>query len=186
MVLGVVQVGRKHGDAQFLALGDVARDFCGGVQHRGHEGRHVLPGVVALEVGGLVGYDGVAHRVGLVEGVVGEVHNFVVNGLGHRLGDAVADAAGDILVRVTVDEYLTLGLNDLHFFLGNGPADIVGLSHGVAAQRAENLDDLLLIDDAAVGDLQNRLQHGGLIGDLRRIHLVGDEPGDRIHGAGTV
>ena len=141
---------------------------------------------MALEVGGLVGYDGVAHRVGLVEGVVGEVHNFVVNGLGHCLGDAVAHTAGDLLGRVAVDEDLPLCLNDLHFLLGNGPADIVGLSHGVAAEGAENLNDLLLIDDAAIGDLQDGFQHGCLIGHLGGIHLVGDEPRDRIHGAGTV
>ena len=133
VVLGVVQIRGQDGNPQFFTFRDISGNFRGGVQHRGHQGRHILPGIVALEIGGLVGHDGIAHRMGLVEGVVGEVHDFVVNGLGHRLGNAVAHAAGDVLGWVAVDEDLPFRLDDLHFLLGNGPADIVGLPHGVAA-----------------------------------------------------
>ena len=64
----------------------------------------------------------------------------------------MADTARDILRRITIDEDLALRLNDLHFLLGNGSADVVCLTHGIAAQRAENLNDLLLIDNTAIGN----------------------------------
>ena len=92
----------------------------------------ILPGIVALQVGRLIGHDGVAHSMSLVEGVVGKIHDLVVNGLSHRFGNSVADAAGNILLRVAVDENLPLGLDDLHLLLGNGPADVIRLPHGIA------------------------------------------------------
>ncbi len=56
----------------------------------------------------------------------------------------------------------------------------------VAAQLAEDLNDLLLIDDAAVGDGEDRLELRAEIGDLLRMQLVVDEARDGIHGAGAV
>ena len=103
VILGMVQIRGQHGNAQLLALGNVARNFSGGVQHRGHQCRHILPGIVALQVGRLIGHDGVAHRMSLVEGIVGKIHDLIVNGLSHCLGNSVADAARDILLRVAVD-----------------------------------------------------------------------------------
>ena len=38
----------------------------------GQQGRHVLGGIMRLEVGRPVGHDAVGGRVGLVEGVLGE------------------------------------------------------------------------------------------------------------------
>ena len=55
-------------------------------------GGHVLPGVVALKPGGLVGHNGVADGVGFVEGVVGKVGDLVIDALRHGLGDAVGGA----------------------------------------------------------------------------------------------
>ena len=98
----------------------------------------------------------------------------------------MADAAGDVLGRVAVDEDLAFGFDDLHFLFGNGPADIIGLAHGVAAQGTENLNDLLLIDDTAVGDLQDGFQKGRFVPDLAVVQLIGDKRRDGIHGAGTV
>ena len=53
-------------------------------------------------------------------------------------------------------------------------------------EAAEDLDDLLLIDDAAVGHVQDRAQQLVLVADLFRVRRALDEAGDRIHRAGAV
>ena len=186
VVLGMVDVRRQNRDSQLPALGDITGDFGGRVQNGGHQRRHVLPWIVALEVGRLVGDHCIAHRVGLVEGVVGEIHNFVVNRLRHRLGHAPGDTAVDFLFPVAVNEGLPLGVNDLLLFLGNCPADVVRLTHGVAAQSPENLNDLLLIDDTAVGHLQNWLQKGRFVSHFPGVELIFNELGNGFHRAGAV
>ena len=95
--------------------------------------------------------------MGLIKGVVGKVRDLVVNALGDLLGDAVGGAPGDIPLRVPVQESLPLPLDILQFFLGHGPADHVGLPQRVAGQAPEDLNDLLLVDDAAVGVGEDRL-----------------------------
>ena len=185
-VIGMVDIRGQNRDTKLFTLGNVPGDLSGRVQHRGHQRRHILPGIVALEICCLVSNHGVANRMGLVKGIVGKVHNLVIDRLCYLLRDTVTDTAGNPLLRVAVDEDLTLRLDDLHLLFGDCPADIIRLSHGVATQRAENLNHLLLVDDTAVGDLQNRLQKGGFIGHILGIQLVGNESGDRIHWTGTV
>ena len=124
--------------------------------------------------------------MGLIEGIVGKFHDLIVDGLGRSLRHAVGNAAGDILSRVTIHEDLSLRLDDLHFLFGNGAADIICLAHGIAAQLLENGNHLLLVDDTAVGDLQNRLQMGCLVTDLAGVLLAGDKLRDGIHGAGAI
>lgn len=58
--LAEVDVGRQHGNAQAAALLDVLGHLAGLAQHAGEQRGHVLAGVVALEVGRLVGHHGVA------------------------------------------------------------------------------------------------------------------------------
>src|SRR5699024_4834250 len=115
-------------------------------------------------------------------GVVGKVVDLVVDALGHVLGNAVGGAAGDIPLRVPVEEGGPLLLDVLHLFLGHGPAHHVRLAQGVAPQLLEDLNDLLLVDDTAVGVGQDGDEGGMLVGDLLRVVLAGDEPGDGVHG----
>ena len=113
---------------------------------------------MALEIGRVIGDLGIAHGVRLVEGVVRKIQDFLVNGLRRRLGHAVCNGAGDTARGVTVDEGLPLGDDDLFLLFGDGAAHVVRLSEAVAAELAENLNDLLLIDDAAVGHGEDRLE----------------------------
>ena len=124
--------------------------------------------------------------MGLVEGVVGEVVDLVVDVLAGLLGHAPGDTALNAPLAVAVDEGLALLLNLGLLLFGDGPAHHVGLAQGVAAQLLEDADDLLLVDDAAVGDFEDRLQHGVLVLDLVRVLLAGDEPGNGLHGAGAI
>ena len=151
-VRGAVHIRGQQSDVPLLALGDVLAHPVGVVQHTGQQGRHVLPGVVDLEPSGLIGHDGVAHRVGFVEGVVGEVIDLTIDGLCHALWDAVGHAAGDPPVRIPVEEGRMFPLQILGLLLAHGPAHHVRLPQGVPRQLLENLHHLLLIDDAAVGD----------------------------------
>ena len=185
-VQGAVDVRRQQGDAALPALVDVARYLIGVVQHAGQQGRHVLPGVVALKIGRLIGHHGVGNCVGLVEGVVGKIVNFLVDSLRRGLRDAVCHAAGDVPLQVPVEERLPLLFNIFGFLLAHGPADHVRLPQGIARQVLENLDDLFLIDNAPVSDRQDRLQGGMAVLNELRVLLAGDEPGNGVHGPGTV
>ena len=157
--LAEVDVGRQHGNAQAAALLDVLGHLAGLAQHAGEQRGHVLAGVVALEVGRLVGHHGVARRVGLVKGIAGKAFNLLEQRLGGGLVHAAAQAAVYLhlaaLPHLAVEEHLPLPLQHVVLFLGHGPADNVGPAQGVARQIPENLHHLLLVDDAAAGGLQN-------------------------------
>ena len=184
--IGLVHVRGQQGNAHVPALGDILGHLFRGVQHGGEQGGHILLGVVEFEPGRLIGHHGIAHGVGLVKGIVCKVGDLVIDALGHCLGNAVGGAAGDVSLRVPVEEGGPLPLDVLQLLFGHGPADHVGLAQGIASQLLEDLDDLLLIDDAAIGVGEDRPQGGVLIGDLLRVLLAGDEPGDGVHGAGAV
>ena len=79
-----------------------------------------------------------------------------------------------------------LPLDVLDLLFGHGPAHHIGLAQGVAAQLLEDLNDLLLVDDTAVGVGQDGLQSGVLVGDLFGVIFPGDEPGNGFHGTRTV
>ena len=85
-----------------------------------------------------------------------------------------------------MDEGLALGVDDGVLFLAHRAADHVGLAEREARETLEDLDDLLLIDDAAVGDLEDRPQQRVLVADLFRVARALDEARDRIHRAGAV
>ena len=184
--VGLVHVRGQQLDAHIPALGDVLGHLLAVVQHGGEQGRHVLPGVVALHVGGAVGHDGVAHGVGLVEGVAGEIQYLVVDAVGHRLTHPIGQGSGDVPLRVAVDEGHSLRIDDLVFLLAHGPAYHVRLAQGEARQAAEYLDDLLLVDYAAVGDGEYGPEQLVLVAYLLRVGGAVQKAGYAVHGAGAV
>ena len=183
---GMVYIGQQQRDAALLTLGDIFRHLVGVIQHRGQQRRHVLLHIVALEPRRLIGHDGVADSVSLIEGVVGEIVDFVIDGLCRRLGDAVLDTAADTAALITVDKGVALFFNLLGLFLGDSAAHHIGLSEGEAAQLLEDLNDLLLIDDTAVSHRQDRLKGGMLVGNEFGIVLTGNKARDRLHRAGAI
>ena len=136
---------------------------------------------MALEVCRLVRDDRVAHGVRLVEGVVREIVDLVKNGLGHRLGDPARGAAVDAAGTVAVEERLALARDVLGLLLAHGTAHHVGLSERVPGQLLKDLDDLLLIDDAAVCPREDRDERRVLVAHELRVVLAGDELRDRLH-----
>ena len=122
----------------------------------------------------------------LVERVVGEVDHLVVDVRGHRLGDAVGDAAGHVFFRVPVDERLALPLHDGQFLLAHGAAHFIAAAERIARQLLHDAHHLLLVDDAAVGGGQDGLQFFRLVGDAFRVVLPLQVPRDEIHRARAV
>ena len=96
--------------------------------------------------------------MGLVEGVVGEIIDLLIDGLSGGLRNAIGNTACNSALRVAVNEGVLLPLNLGRFLLGDGPAHHVSLSQRIAGQLLENLNDLLLIDNTAIGDRENRFQ----------------------------
>lgn len=70
--------------------------------------------------------------------------------------------------------------------LGHRAAHEVGAPVGVAAERAADLHDLLLVDDAPVSHVENRLEERVLVGDEPGVVAVADVGGDRLHRPGAV
>ena len=133
-----------------------------------------------FEIRRLIGH----HRI--ADGVVGEVVDLVVDGLSRRLRDAVGHTAPDVPGGVAVEECLPLPLHILGLLLGHGPTHHVRLPQRIARQLLEDLDDLLLIDDAPIGTGQDGLEGRVLVHHQLGVVLAGDEPGDGLHGAGAV
>ena len=152
-----VHVRRQQFYAHVPAFGDVLCDLEAVIEHRGQQRRHVLLRVAALHVRSPIGHDGVADRVRLVEGIACKVEYLVVDAVGDVLGYAALYRAVDTTAFVAVDEGDPLGVDDLVLFLGHGAAYHIRLTQREAGKAAEDLDDLLLIDDTAVGDLEYRL-----------------------------
>ena len=78
---GLIDIRGEHLDTQVAAVRQVDRGLVLIVRHRGQQCRHVLGGVVGLEVGGPVGHQAIAGGVGLVERVGGEGQDRVPQGL---------------------------------------------------------------------------------------------------------
>ena len=141
---------------------------------------------MAFEVRCLIGHHRIGNGVGLIECVIGEGEDLIVDLFGCGGIDAVGHAALDVAGGIAVEKRLPLLGHVLGLLLAHGTAEHIRLSQRVPGKLLEDLDDLLLIDDAAVGDGQNRFQLWDDIADLAGIVLAGDELGDRIHGAGAI
>ena len=104
MAVAAVDVGPQQLDPETAALADGRDDFLGVVGIGRQDGRHPLRQEVGLEVGRLVGDEGVAGGVGLIEGVAGE-------GL-DVLPELVGDLGRVALLLRAVQEVLALLLGD--------------------------------------------------------------------------
>ena len=135
----------------------------------GHEGGRA----VGLEIGGLVGDQRVGRRMGLVEAVAGELFHQVEDLGGpsgvHPLGHRAMDELGAQLDHL-------LGL-----LLAHGATQQVCLPQAEAGQRLGNLHHLLLVDDDAIGGLQDGGQRRVGIDDGGETMTAGDEV---VHHAG--
>ena len=126
------------------------------VLHAGQERRHELDRVMLLQVGRLVGDQGVRARVRGVEAVVGERDDEVEDLF--RLPRLMAPGHGPL------DEFLPVRDQLCPDLLAHGLAERVGLPHRIPGQRHGDLHDLLLVDDDPVRRPEDVLQIGVGVG----------------------
>ena len=122
----------------------------------------------------------------LVEGVLREVRHLVKDVVRDLFRDPVGNASRDALLGVSEDKVGPLLLHDRFFFLRHGAPHQVAPAQGIARQVPDDLHDLLLVDDASVGRLQDRLQLRALVADGIPVVLSLQVPRDKVHGARTV
>ena len=122
--------------------------------------------------------------MGFVERVGREIHHLVEDLVRDRLRHAVCDRT-DHAIR-PMDEILALFCHHFVLFLAHCAAHEVASAIGIARQRAHDLHDLLLIDHAAVGGAEDRLQKRVQIRHAAGVVLALDIAGDLLHRARTV
>ena len=123
--------------------------------------------------------------MGFVKSVLGEINHLVINFVSHFFINSVFNAAGNSLF-ISVNKCLTLFFHDIQFLLGHGTAQKIASPQGKAAKALHDLHYLLLINDTAMGRLQNRLQLRTIIMDCIRSVLSSDVLRNKIHRTRTV
>ena len=179
----LIDARRQHANSRFARLGCKHRELVR-VAHIERHGRcKEFLAEVRLQIGRMIADESIGRRVRFVEAVSGElvdefedVFRFFFL---HVFGDGALDEAR-LLLR--------------HFglvFFTHRAAEHVGLTERVAAHHLRDLNDLLLVDDDAVGFLQNALEHvvqviDGLLAvlaiDVGRNVVHRTRPIERDHG----
>ena len=175
---GMIDRGRQYFNAHLPRLIEKHFDLVGIALIEGHDRGHELHRVIGLEIGGLIGQQGIGGGMGLVEAIGGEFLQQAENGLGCLAPDPAfggsLDKAGALPVHFGLD------------LLAHGAAQQIGFAQRIAGQLAGDLHDLLLIDDHPIGFAQYGLQPGIEIFNLLAAKLAVDIGGDIVHGTGAV
>ena len=87
--------------------------------------------------------------MGLIKGIAGKSRHIIKYGVSCRLLHTVRHSAGD--------KVGALPLHHIVLFLTHGTAHHIRLAVAIPGQCPKDLHDLLLVDDKAVGILQDRL-----------------------------
>ena len=124
--------------------------------------------------------------MGLVEGVFCKIHHVIINTACHLFADSLGNTAGHALFLISIDKVCALLFHNRLLLLTHGTAHKVTSPKGIPAQIPDNLHNLLLIDNTAIGRLQNRLQLGTGIGNRMMLVLSHNIFRNKIHGAGTI
>src|SRR3989344_6577217 len=165
-------------DTHALALRDDFRDFfhITGVcrEHR----RHVVDGEIGLHVGGLVGEVAITRRMRFPETVCGKGLYLLPEFLHGVFLHPMRDTAGG--------EMLFLRRHLFRDFLAHGFTELVRFATRVARYLHGSLENVVLIDDDAVGIFEYRLHARVEVADQLRIFLALNVGGDEGHGAGAV
>ena len=143
-----------------------------------------LNGIIILEVCRPVGEHGISRRMGLVEGVGRKIHHFIEDFVRNRLRHAVFHCTDNAFR--AMDEVLAFLCHDVVLFLGHCASYQIAAPVGIACQCANDLHNLLLIDHAAIGGTENRLQQWVQIGYAAGIVLALDIARNLLHRAGAI
>ena len=93
--------------------------------------------------------------MGLVNRILGEIHHGIVDLSCGLFINAVGDTAGDILLRIAVDEVRPLFFHDGLLLFTHGTAHQVASAQSITCQITDDLHNLLLIDNTPIRRLQD-------------------------------
>ena len=172
---GAMDVGRPDLDPHPAAFGDGRRDLLAGVPHRRQDARHVLDGVVRLEVRGLVRDQPVAGGMRLVEAVPLERLERGEDGVDRRWRHAALRRLGH--------ELLAHGPQHGRLLLADRIAEGVGLGAGESAEGDGRGHDVFLVDEDPVRLLEVRLQQRVEVRHRLQAVLAADVGRDVVHRA---
>src|SRR5680860_745690 len=175
---GLVDIGRQHLYAHLVRNRHVEGHLVLGIHDAGYQGRHVLHGIISLQIGGAIGNQRVARGMRLVERVVPRFFHEVpkvINGLGS--------------CAVLLSSLSELGLQPLQDgsdLLANTLAEIIRFRRGKAGDTLGDLHELFLIDSHAVCRAKHRLQPRIHVLHSFGVALVPDKLWDVLHRTRTI
>src|SRR5680860_526645 len=175
---GLVDIGRQHLYAHLVRNRHVEGHLVLGIHDAGYQGRHVLHGIISLQIGGAIGNQRVARGMRLVERVVPRFFHEVpkvINGLGS--------------CAVLLSSLSELGLQPLQDgsdLLANTLAEIIRFRRGKAGDTLGDLHELFLIDSHAVCRAKHRLQPRIHVLHSFGVALVPDKLRDVLHRTRTI
>ena len=150
VVAAFVDIRRQDFDIIITADVDIPAHLIRITDNAVEEGRIELRTPVRLQISCFIGYQRIGYGVGFVEAVTGEVLQEREN--------LVAELFGNIMQLLgTVDERLAHRIQLLGLLLAHRAAQNICLTERKACQCGGYLHNLLLIQNNAVGILQNRL-----------------------------
>ena len=124
--------------------------------------------------------------MGLIESILGKIRHLIKDPVGRRLINTVGNTAGHTQFIIAVHKVLAFLRHHIRFFLRHSSPHKVASSQIITGQFHNNLHDLFLIDNTAIGRFQNLFQLRTLIRDGRRFVLSLDITRNKIHWPWTI
>ena len=96
--------------------------------------------------------------MGFIKGIGSEADHLIIDLIGNLLGDTIGNAALYSFFLVSVDKVLPLRFHHLCLLFGHGTAHQITSSITVACQTPDDLHNLLLVNNTAIGSCKNRFK----------------------------
>ena len=150
MIQPGVNVGRQDLQPHSPTFIDQAHDLIGVIHIRRHDRCHKLRRIVRLQPKRLVGYQSIGRRVRFVKSITCE---FL-----HKVEDFHRQFAVNAVILRALFKYRALLRHFFRFLFTHGTTQHVRAAKGIAGKHLGNLHYLFLVQDNAVGGLQNGFQ----------------------------
>ena len=124
--------------------------------------------------------------MGFIKGVLGKIHHFIIDLGSNLLRNPLCHASRHLLLFISVNKVGALLFHNGLLLFAHGTPHQIAPSQGIASQVADDLHDLLLVHDTAIGRLQDRFQLGTAVGNRGSIVLSPDIFGNKVHWPRTV
>ncbi len=168
-----IDVGRQQLDAAAADILGEQGQFVGLRHVEAHRRGEEFGRMMRLQPGGLIGDQGIAGGVALVEAIARELVDQIEQfpGLGRT----------NIVARAALDEARPLGVHLRLDLLAHGAAEQIGFAQRVAGEHLRRLHHLFLIDEDAVGFLEHVLEHRMRVSERDAGILAVAEQRDVVH-----